>query len=537
MSTQATALSTPLPAGAVLVPGSLRAEIEARRAQGRTFDIRDAIAIGVPLCTHLAKLHDGGKRLYVYPSIIRYAGPGLVEIMEDRAHVAPHLPRDRACLAPEERKGNEGDPGGSVFAVGAILYELITGAHVGPGMRRPADLVPDLPSSLEVILGKALVADPKHRPHDLGALAQALHHVAPNASIAPPPADESHMDGEDGLEVDVSLSLLPPPPKMDAVTHLPKAPGVPRIAHTGPYVAVVSAPQQKPRNDPTQRLADMKAALESDPRPRYVVVKEGMDHGPFSAVELLQQIAQHIFLGDHALRDVFTNDERFIKDWEEFAPFAEHAKLNQDIKIEKQAFEATVQKEKEGAQYKTLIGVAILGVVLAGGLGFWLKNRADREKALQVAGQTSDVVDVDAGIGGGAKGPGPGGGGTGRVFGGSAPGGGSYPVLGGGMSCEGAAAKYSEEYKIGGNNGPPDLTAGAYGAVLNKGSYLNSCGVPSTMGVNICAAVQNGRAVGVSVSTDPPSPGIASCVAGQIRSMGFPSHPRLDVTRTTFAAQ
>ena len=34
-----------------------------------------------------------------------------------------------------------------------------------------------------VILGKALVADPKHRPHDLGALAQALHHVAPNARL------------------------------------------------------------------------------------------------------------------------------------------------------------------------------------------------------------------------------------------------------------------------------------------------------------------------------------------------------------------
>ena len=73
-------------------------------------------------------------------------------------------------------------------------------------------------------------------------------------------------------------------------------------------------PKVAPRNDPTQRLADMKAALESDPRPRYVVVKDGMDHGPFTAVELLQQIAQHIFIGDHALRDAFTGDERFIKD-------------------------------------------------------------------------------------------------------------------------------------------------------------------------------------------------------------------------------
>lgn len=531
---QGPALTTPLPVGTSIVSGSLRAAMEARRAAGQTFDMREIIAIGVPLCVRLAELHASGKRLFVYPSVIRYDGPE-VEIMEDRTHVAPTLPRDRACLAPEERKGTPGDAAASVFAVGAILYELLTNAAVGPGMRRPAELVPDLPPSLEVILGKALVADPKHRPHDLGALAQALHHVSPTASIAPPPADESHLDAEDGLEVDVSLSLIPPAPKMDGMPAVPKAPGVPRIEHDGPFpIAVVRAPQPVSQNDPTQRLANMKAALEADPRPRYVVVKDGMDHGPFSAVELLQQIAQHIFTGDHALRDAFTNDERFIREWEEFAPFAEQAKLNQDIKVEKQAFELTVQKEKEGAQYKTLIGIAIIGVVLAAGLGFFLKNRRDKEKALEIAGQTSDVVDIDAGLGSGKAG-GPGGGG--RAFGGAAPGGGSYPVLAGGTSCEGAAARYNEEYKIGGNNGAPDLTAGQYGAVLNRGSYLNACGVPPSMSVNVCAAVQNGRAVGVTVTTDPPNPGVSSCIAGQVRSMGFPSHPRLDVTRTTFAGQ
>ena len=91
--------------------------------------------------------------------------------------------------------------------------------------------------------------------------------------------------------------------------------------------------------------------------------------------------------------------------------------------------------------------------------------------------------------------------------------------------------------QIGGGQGKPDLTAGQYGAVLNKGSYLTSCGVPSNMAVNICAAVQNGRAVGVTVSTNPSNPGIASCIAGQVRGLGFPANPRMDVARTTFAAQ
>ena len=63
---------------------------------------------------------------------------------------------------------------------------------------------------MEVILGKALVTDRAHRPDDLGALAQALHNMAPSTSIPPPPADESQLDHGSDFEVDVSLSMLPP---------------------------------------------------------------------------------------------------------------------------------------------------------------------------------------------------------------------------------------------------------------------------------------------------------------------------------------
>jgi hypothetical protein len=48
--------------------------------------------------------------------------------------------------------------------------------------------------------------------------------------------------------------------------------------------------------------------------------------------------------------------------------------------------------------------------------------------------------------------------------------------------------------------------------------------------------VQNGRAVGVTVTTDPADRSVAACVAGGVRKLAFPSHPRLDVTRVTFAA-
>jgi hypothetical protein len=49
-----------------------------------------------------------------------------------------------------------------------------------------------------------------------------------------------------------------------------------------------------------------------------------------------------------------------------------------------------------------------------------------------------------------------------------------------------------------------------------------------------CAGVQNGRATGVTVRTDPPAPALADCVANAVRTLTFPAHPGLDITRTTF---
>jgi hypothetical protein len=528
------ATATPLPVDASIPEDSLRSEIEARRSSGESFPLHEALSIVVPLCSQLAELHAQGKQFYVHPSALFYTDDG-IELDADRAVAPPTHPHDKACIAPEQRKGGPSDARSSVFAIGAVFYELLTGDSVGPGMRRPVEVVPDLPPALEVILGKALIADPAQRPADLGALAAALFQIAPTDSEAPPPsANAARMAiADDG--VDAKTSMLPPSNTRPSGGGIPRAPDVPRIhsvSGDGPYAVAVRAQTKDPRaaNDPTSRLADMKARLESDPRPRYVVVKDGMDHGPFNAVELLQQIASGSFLGDHPLRDAFTSEERLIKEWDEFAPFAEHAKLNQDIKHEKKALEAVVTAEKKGTQYKALIGLAIIGVFLAGGAGWLARQKQNKERELQVQGQTTTPnIEVSAGLNAGAKTPGPGGGG------GVAPGGGSYPVLAGGMSCEAAQSRYVEEFKIG-NNGPADLTAGQYARVLNNGSYLNACNVPSSTEVSVCAAVQNGRAVGVTVTTNPPNGGVNSCVAGQIRSMSFPAHPRLDIARTTFGA-
>src|SRR5690606_16794292 len=134
------------------------------------------------------------------------------------------------------------------------------------------------------------VGDPTHRPDDLNALAQAFYQVNTTETAPPPPGDISHLDHDVDFDVDISMSLLPPPPSGGGSPQI-----IQGMAHNAPLPPGVGrqAPAA-PLNDRDAMLAT-KARLESDPRPRYVVIRAGMDHGPFTAVELLQQIASHTF--------------------------------------------------------------------------------------------------------------------------------------------------------------------------------------------------------------------------------------------------
>jgi hypothetical protein len=488
-----------LPVGSAIDPASLRAALETRRARGEHFSLSEAVALLVPLCLELAERHAAGEGVAVHPSALRLEGSRLRPKAADARAVAV-LPRDRACLAPEARTATRGDERASVYAIGAMLYELVTGESVAPGMRRAVEVEPGLSGAVDVLLGQALIADAGARPNDLRALASALHHLAPEAADAPPSADASH------LEVDVSCSMLPPPPA------------------ARPAAPATASPV--PRPDATSRLAELKARLEGDPRPRYVVVRDGIDHGPFNGVELLQQIAGHAFEGGDVLRDVLSKEQRAVQDWDEFAPFAEQAKLHRDVRAEKAAIERTIVAEKKATLGKAL-GLGGLLLALVGGGVVWLaRERGARSDEVRIEGDRAVSVEVQ---GGARRGNRPASGGPARA----APAAGGYPSLPGGMSCEAAQARYVEEMRIG-DKGPADVTASQYGAVLNNGSYLSACGVQPGTHVNVCAAVQNGRAVGVTVTTDPRSPSVESCVAGRVRSLGFPASPRLDVTRTRF---
>jgi hypothetical protein len=103
-------------------------------------------------------------------------------------------------------------------------------------------------------------------------------------------------------------------------------------------------------------------------------------------------------------------------------------------------------------------------------------------------------------------------------------------------SCESAAASANESMDLRAGPGAPDVSREAFASVLDNGAYLAACAIPARTALVICAAVQDGKAVGVSVTSEPHDANLNACVRRAVAALRFPRSARLDVARTRFAA-
>jgi hypothetical protein len=504
--------------------------------------LQEAMAILVPVCVDLQARHANGDRLYVHPSCIVPHLDGLARVAPELA-VVPTQHRDRYCLAPEQLRALEpGDACSSVFSLGAILYEMLTGLHVGPGMKRPRDIDPALPETIEVLIGKAIIGDRTHRPSDLGALGSAMYALAPLPSIHPPEASPSQFDESAELAIDVRLSMLPPTEQATAGSGaaMPRPARLPEFGAASGTVRTQGATGGDPfaapvidvhaarlaraaAADPTAKLSALKARLESDPRPRYVVSKDRMDHGPFSAVELLQQIATHAFTSDDDLRDEISGQVMAIGQWEEFAPFAEHAMLVRERRAEEKAVVRAAKADQRDGVAKSIVAVSVV-VALAGVLAVWFfTSRGLQKDSVVVANDRTGTIEVNGDIKGKNK----------KTA--SAGGGGGHAGYSGGRSYESVLENNNETISIGaGGSATPDLTNAQLSAPLRHASFISGCGAPDDMKVTVRVAVKMGRPLGVTVTTSPANAGVAACIDRSVRGLQWPPSAKTDFVTTTY---
>lgn len=536
--------SQPSPAAWV----TFRTLLDEHKAKGQAMSPSTLVRLLVPLCSELNERHARGEAPWVYPSNVLVGSDGQGRLPEVTSAL-PSLPRDRECLAPECRGSDPtASAASSVYAVGMMLYEALTLEVPGTlGLRPPSQLNAQVTPAMEAVIGRALVADVQQRPKDLAALANALHLQAPRTDTLPPSVTR-----QQSAEFDVEFtdSFAPPPtsilegqalPAMPPAAAIPMMPpgvglsGMPQPLAIDAYgVAITQAVRPAPgsspsvmtaANDPTSRLAALKARLESNPDPIYVVVKNRMDHGPFTAVELLQQIVAGGFAGTDELRDLRAGSTKALGEHDDFLPFLEQAQLNKAIVEERKQVAVAEKQEKVAGRAKLTVASGIL-VLIAGIAGAWiLHNRGERNSAVSVADDPAVAeLEVKGGVKGHRRAPKPGGGGGGA-------GGGGAP---GGMSYEAALASNNQEITIGQKAGGPDLTDAQLAGPMRNAAFLGSCGAPTSMKVTVKVAVKMGRAIGVTVVTNPGNPAIASCIDRAVRGLAWPAHPKMDTMTTSY---
>jgi hypothetical protein len=410
--------------------------------------------------------------------------------LSDDPQAVPTLLGDRAALAPELQGSLEpGDAKGSVYAIAAILYEGL--AHEPYDPQAPPLRMRDagLPDALEPLLARALAPDREDRPADLHALADALAAVKPR-----------HPSSVD-IEIDIAVSMLPPKP-----------PPPPTSSHRA-----------------TEELVALKTKLEANRAPLYVVIKDSMDHGPFTSVELLQQIAARSFLGGDILRDSETGRTAPISEFKDFAPFVEQASLGAEVQREREALVSAAKSEARGGATKLVVGGAFV-FTLAAAIVFWVvREQGLKQEKPTVASDRAGSIEV-TGMGSARRNPSRRSSGPGGAPGVSGPGSSGHA---GGGSFESVLDNNNEEMVMGAAQ-TPDLTKEQLAGPMRSVSFISACGAPDNMKVTVRVAVKNGRAAGVTVSTNPPNASVAACIDGRVRGLGWPVSPKADFVTMSY---
>jgi eukaryotic-like serine/threonine-protein kinase len=193
------------------VEGETLADVVARRGR---LPVGEAASLGVQICAGLAAAHAAGLvHRDVKPQNLLLSTDGVLKLGDfgiavghegTRLTVAGTVLGTAGYLAPEQARGEEVTAAADIYAVGAVLYELLTGvparateslAELGSDESfRPPDLaarVPSAPPELVAAVLACLSLRPEDRPPSAAALARLLAPAASEAETLSLPPDSA----------------------------------------------------------------------------------------------------------------------------------------------------------------------------------------------------------------------------------------------------------------------------------------------------------------------------------------------------------
>jgi len=165
-----------------LVMELVEGETLAARLKDGPLPIQAVLLYGSQIAAALVEAHGKGiihrdlkpGNIMVGKSGVKVLDFGLARMGQDETVTASQMiVGTPAYMAPEQREGKPADDRTDIYAFGCVLYEMLTGARVGPQRRRIR------PRKLERIVNRCLEEDPGRRWQSAAKLQQELAAVSP----------------------------------------------------------------------------------------------------------------------------------------------------------------------------------------------------------------------------------------------------------------------------------------------------------------------------------------------------------------------
>ena len=241
-------------------------------------------------------------------------------------------------VAPEVQQTGVPSLAGDVYAVGALMYEVLVGIPLERGGPRPSEKVQGASTKVDEILGKSCHPNPDKRYGHVDVQAEAITDAlggaggptAARAAVAPPP--------DAGASLAMSISGA-------------------AAADPGNSGSVASG------NAVIDRA--LSAAL-ADSTEKYLISKGRLDYGPFSLADVVKQIDKGDIVAGNIIMDKDTGSRGDVAEHELLGPVVDAARQRMDDQRRAHA-EVKVQsaEKKRGAMLYGVIGLGVVGAAIA----------------------------------------------------------------------------------------------------------------------------------------------------------------------------